>query len=594
MKNLSIRTKLFTGFGSVLLIFIAISVLSYIETERNKKAIDTLKNEVIRDTFNFLELQKDVIQIQQFLTDVSATKDTSGYQDAEAYYTKAKKTIEDIIKYHSSAADKSMHQTLLKISGDLDSYYNLGKHMADTYINRGADEGNKIMDTLDPYSETINTKIESFVSRNKSELVDYFEQLNHNFDTINFIRIAATLISLLLVIFIAILIAASIVRPVKTVAEKADAMGKGDISKNIDFFSKDEIGRMTEALNSFILSLRKVVGRIQDVSAATLEIRQDLVSTTEETASTSNEIAATVTSLKEQMDNLNNEISEVAGAEEQFRVAVESLDDQIANQASATEESTASIEEMIASIRNVSHIVGLKRESAAELVKTAAQRGEAIQKSNENIKSLLKLTDEVSSIAGMIMEIAKQTNILSMNAAIEAAHAGEAGKGFSVVAEEIRKLAETSNENASQITLIIEKVMEGIERTSRESAENVAAFTQINREINSVSDALAEINSNASELAAGGEQILKAMTQLNEITVSVREGGGEMKKGINQISESVQKVSAISSTVVNGVTEIETGTKEISQAMVMVNELSKKIGENSVILDEEVKHFKVS
>ena len=594
MKNLSIRTKLFTGFGSVLLIFIAISVLSYIETERNKKAIDTLKNEVIRDTFNFLELQKDIIKIQHFLTDVSATRDPHGYKDAETYYTKAKKVLETIIKHHSSNSDKSMHESLVKISEDLDNYYALGKRMADAYMNGGIDAGNKIMNEFNPYTDTINVKLESFVSRNKSELADYFEQLNHNFDTINFIRIAATLISLLLVIFIAILVATSIVRPVKTVAEKAEAMGKGDISKNIDFFSKDEIGRMMEALNSFILSLRKVVGRVQDVSAATLEIRQDLVSTTEETASASNEIAATVTSLKEQMDNLNNEISEVAGAEEQFRVAVESLDDQIANQASATEESTASIEEMIASIRNVSHIVGLKRESASELVKTAAQRGEAIQKSNENIKSLLKLTDEVSSIAGMIMEIAKQTNILSMNAAIEAAHAGEAGKGFSVVAEEIRKLAETSNENASQITLITEKVMEGIERTSRESAENVAAFTQINREINSVSDALAEINSNASELAAGGEQILKAMTQLNEITVSVREGGGEMKRGINQISESVQKVLAISSTVVNGVTEIETGTKEISQAMVMVNELSKKIGENSVILDEEVKHFKIS
>ncbi|NOY09322.1 MAG: HAMP domain-containing protein [Spirochaetes bacterium] len=592
MKNWSMRTKLFFGFGIILLILAAISGLSYWSALRNKEMAAVLQYQAVRDTIDFMELQKDVLQIQLALTDVSATKDIKRYQEAENYYKQAKKALKVITSRHTEV-NKALKEMLVKISRDLDTFYSIGKSVTDMYIKGISKKNREIVKVFAPYAQTVNEEIEGLITVHKGELSNYFGKMNQSFNTMNIVRLASTAGAAVIVILLSLLISASITKPVKLIVKTAEKMEKGDISQDIDFKSKDEIGTMAVSLNNFIVNLRNAVGRIQEVSDRIVEVRHDLITATEQTASASNEIAATVSSIKNQMDKLNGEISDVAGAEEEFRTAVENLDNQIANQATATEESTASIEEMIASINNVSGIVESKRNAARQLVKTAAERGEAIEKSNENIKGLLKLTDEVSSIAGIIMDISKQTNILSMNAAIEAAHAGEAGKGFAVVADEIRKLAETSNENANQISSITEKVMEGIDRTSRESGENLTAFFNINKEIDSVADALAEINANASELAAGGEQILKAMTQLNGITVSVREGADEMKLGIKQISESIRFISGVSGSVVSGITEIDTGTQDISKAIGEVNKLSKKIGDNALILDEEVKKFKV-
>ena len=593
MKNWSIRTKLFFGFGIILLILAAISGLSYWSALKNEDMVAILQKKVVRDTISFLELQKDVLRIQLALIDASVTKDIKRYRDVKNYYENAKKALKIITDRHTKENNQALKEILEKISSDLDIFYGIGEAVVDTYLNDNSKKGKEIVKVFAPYAETLDEEIESLITAHKGELRNYFDTMNKNFDTMNIVGVAATAGASIIVILLSLLISASITKPVKLIVKTAEKMEKGDISQDINFNSKDEIGTMAVSLNNFIINLRNAMGKIQEVSNRIVGVRHDLISTTEQTASASNEIAATVSSIKNEMDKLNSEISGVAGAEEEFRAAVENLDNQIANQASATEESTASIEEMIASINNVSGIVESKRNAARELVKTAAERGGAIEKSNENIKGLLKLTDEVSSIAGIIMDISKQTNILSMNAAIEAAHAGEAGKGFAVVADEIRKLAETSNENANQISSITEKVTEGIDRTSRESGENLTAFFNINKEIDSVADALAEISANASELAAGGEQILKAMTQLNNITVSVREGADEMKLGIKQISESIRFISGVSASVVNGITEIDTGTQDISQAIGGVNDLSKKIGENALILDEEVKKFKI-
>ena len=592
MKNWKIRTKLFFGFGVILFIFTSISAFSFWIAVKNKIAIDVLESKVIKNTLAFMEFQKDVIQIQQFLTDVSATGDTGGYDDANLYYARAKEIVHALVK-GGYFFDGSMRKSIASIDKELDDYYKLGRRMANAYITVGAAAGNEMMKRFDPFAEQINGEIEKFVVEQKKHLSEYFDRMQHDFDVLNTIRVIATVISLVLAVLLTLFITTSILKPVNIVMKQAKAMAEGDFTHSIEFNSGDEMGIMAASLNNFITSLRGIIREIQEVSETTMKIQEEMIDSTDRTASASHEIAVTVASLKSEMADLNSEIVNVAEAEEKFKKVVEDLDNQIETQASATEEATASVEEMISSIRNVSEIVNVKRKAADSLVEMASERETAVEKSNEGMKELLKLTDEIASIAEIIMNIAKQTNILSMNAAIEAAHAGEAGKGFAVVADEIRKLAETSNENAHQIAAIIEKVTEEIRISSMESNESMVAFRQINTEIRSVTDALTEIDVNASELAEGGQQILEAMTHLNSVTSLVRENANEMRQRIEEIAKSLQNVSLISGNVVNGVTEIEIGTGEISEAMSSINQLAKGVGENSALLDREIKYFRI-
>jgi methyl-accepting chemotaxis protein len=258
------------------------------------------------------------------------------------------------------------------------------------------------------------------------------------------------------------------------------------------------------------------------------------------------------------------------------------------------EQSTSSVTEMIASISNVSEITGKKKTATDELVRTAGTGGERLNETIRIIKEITANIDEIRGTASIIQSVAAQTSLLAMNAAIEAAHAGEYGAGFSVVAEEIRKLAEASGTSSKRISGVIKEVVGSIEKAAASGDDTRRAFTDINTEVIDVAGALDEISSSMDELSAGGRQILDAMTSLRGYASDVQDGGNAMNDASVSLKEAFRIVESVASGVLSQIGGIGTRIDEISDAVDVVAEISGRLSNESELLEAEVSLYDLS
>ncbi len=590
---MKIKTKLLLSFSTIIFLLVVVSVTSYLLSYANRKRVRS-NEELFSHVLLLMSVEKDTLYIKGSFMDVGATMRKNGYAVAEEHYKTAIAVLDKLIALSAKDGEEEDNKILRSLKEKFIDFYNIGKKMADAYLASGFEAGSKRMMAFHSASSEILKEVSDIINDHKARMKRNLVNIHSGFAMMDIVALSITLLAVIISLVLTFLISSSITKPIRRVTDTIKELKdkKGDLTRSVEVRSRDEIGELGRYFNEFIANFRDMVSRLKRVSALNSEVRTRLLNATGETASASNEIVSTIESLRTQMEKLNGEIEDVLKSVEVFSSFTDKLDKEIDSMASATEESTSSIEEMIASVNNVSEIVNNKSKSADELVLLAENRGKISETLYDNIQALLKLVDEVSSIAEMIKAIANQTNLLSMNAAIEAAHAGDAGKGFAVVADEIRKLAETSNENANQITSIIERVVSGITQVSKEAGENSEAFRSINEGIRSISNAFSEINANTSELSIGGQQILEAMTQLREVSMSVKDGSVELKDGISKISGSIQRMTGISNGILNGVNEIDIGAKDINNSMVEINELSRKMDENSQTMDRELREMK--
>ncbi len=447
---------------------------------------------------------------------------------------------------------------------------------------------NSFYNTVEILDNSITTSL-NVLGKQFALIDDEIAKLNQkaNITTISVIA-ALLLLSSLLGLFGARAIAKSI----QSIDRDIGILQTGDLSHAFTVTSRDEIGRLAGRLNTFLETLRNTMLSIQRTSSTNVEVKEDLVATSTETAASTTEINANAESIRGQIDNLDKSIADSTRAGDTISNSIERLNGQVREQMSMVEESTAAITEMISSIENVSRIMEGNKEITDNLVSTAENGGNMLKNTTRTIGEINESVESIRGMAGMIQRIASQTNLLAMNAAIEAAHAGEYGKGFAVVADEIRKLAEASSDNSKEITTILKTVVDRIGAATDSGRDTSRAFDEIDTEVHNVSRSLDEISFSMGELKQGGDRILKAMAALQDVSVKVQNGSVEMREGSAQVKQAINVVRRVSSEVSGSIQEISTGLKEISYAVNGLTELSEKIGSVSDELDGQVNKFK--
>ncbi|MFW5710434.1 MAG: methyl-accepting chemotaxis protein [Spirochaetia bacterium] len=378
----------------------------------------------------------------------------------------------------------------------------------------------------------------------------------------------------------------------KDLLNSLEIMSTGDFSHRLKEGGKDELSDVARSVNSFLNEFTTIILEIKRLSGESTQLKDELTSASNESAAAVNQMSSNIGSIGDQFEDLVSKMETATKASNDILAGIQALTERIDAQSSAVTQSSASVEEMTAAVENVSTISERRREATDRLVEVTATGGEKIENTNALIEESTRDVSEILEVIDIINNVASQTNLLSMNAAIEAAHAGEAGRGFAVVAEEIRKLAESTNGNAKRIKTSINTIAQRIQTIHRTSNESRDAFKTIETETRASSEAMAEISSSMKELSTGSNEILAAMNSLSNTTQEIQDNAANVSGNTESINNSIQGILTIGNIINDGMQEIEAGIQDINKSMSQVNELNERSSESIDSLVEKVASFK--
>ncbi|MDR3170158.1 MAG: methyl-accepting chemotaxis protein, partial [Treponema sp.] len=262
-------------------------------------------------------------------------------------------------------------------------------------------------------------------------------------------------------------------------------------------------------------------------------------------------------------------------------------------QTSSVTQSSSAIEEMLANIQSVTQTLIKNTENVKKLADASEVGRSGLQEVATDIQEIARESAGLMEINAVMENIASQTNLLSMNAAIEAAHAGEAGKGFAVVADEIRKLAESSGEQSKTISTVLKKIHDSIDTITKSTDAVLNKFEAIDRGVKTVSDQEQNILSAMEEQNEGSKQILEAIAQLNDLTQKVKDGSLEMQESSKEVIHESKNLEQVTQQITSGMNEMASGADQINVAVGRVDNICSENKENIDILVREVSKFKI-
>ena len=385
----------------------------------------------------------------------------------------------------------------------------------------------------------------------------------------------------------------SLIKPIREVMDGLKSLGEGDMTRELSVRSNDEVGDMVDFINVTRKNISGLIKNIKKGTDSLSKLGQELASDMTETAAAMNEITANIQSIKGRMINQSASVAETNSTMEQMTANIQKLNNHIERQSVNVTQSSSAIEEMLANIKSVTQTLIKNNDNVNDLTSSAELGRKSLHEVTQDIQEIAKESEGLLEINSVMNNIASQTNLLSMNAAIEAAHAGESGKGFAVVADEIRKLAENSSKQSKTISSVLKKMKSSIDKIIMSTGNVTQKFEAINSGIKIVAEQEENIRNAMEEQGQGSKQILEAISQVNEITQLVKSSSMEMLEGAREVINEANNLQRTTEETTGGMNEMSVGTEQVNKAVLNVNELTEKNKEEIQALVKDVLRFKV-
>jgi len=405
--------------------------------------------------------------------------------------------------------------------------------------------------------------------------------------------VVSSLLAVVVFFGVVFLLGRRLMRPLAYVSGALNEIsaGAGDLTQRLAVSGSDEVGQVAHSFDGFVESLQTMIAGIKDSVGTLKELGTDLSANMNETAAAVNQITANIESVTRQVETQGGQVDSTASSVEEVTRNIDALNDQVEREAATIERTAATIGELLAGVESILHTSGTTRTQIGELRERIDSGNHAAEEMQAAVQQMTVRSQSLQEANSFVVNIAAQTNLLAMNAAIEAAHAGDSGRGFSVVAEEIRKLADQASTQSKRIAAEIKGMGTDIATSVDRTDQTKQLLGRVNSTIGEVEEVFAQLSREIEQQGHQGREIRGALEELNEIAGAVQTGASEMSSANRQILQVVSGLSEATASMRSSMDEIVAGTREINTSVTNVNEMSTTNRETIDEIEHRVQRF---
>lgn len=534
MRSLSIK-KLVSILALAMIVMVGAMAFVSVDTSVSYKELTAEKRVLVAAQLQFKDVRYNIVQIQQFITDVSATGDLEPMAEAKANLLLAKQHLKELAEVLENNAEM-----IKKIGSQIDGLYNTGEKMATAYRTEGRDAGNILMQRPETGFDAVSGNLANEVDMLGKHLGDKVDAMDARLDayaeTSLQITIGIGVVGMILAVFAGFSVFNKIVGPIESLRTSLIELnkGNGDLSKRLPQKGDCEIGMIIAQFNTFIAKLQNIISKIDASIEPVISVAQAVSDVSQETNKGARAQAL--------------ETDRVATAVTEMTAAV----NEVAQNAAIAMNSTREAEEK----------AGDGQKVVAETVSSINELAAEVDTASKVIKQLEEFSGDIGGVLDVIKGIAEQTNLLALNAAIEAARAGEQGRGFAVVADEVRTLAGRTQNSTAEI----ERMTEQLQGAAKD------AVLVMSRGHDKASISVDNASKAGDALAA----IMSSVTTIAEMNAQIATSAEEQSHVAEEINQNVVSISQVTEKTVS---QAESTTNESKKLVLLARDLESLVNQ---------------